>query len=400
MMKEAFELSERYHTVVVIIYTRSFSQATGAVEVTPGPHPQPALPMNREPLRWVTYPRNAVEAHRALHEKLNKLQAWSNESSFNQHHASARRGIIGVGFAYTKLLDVVGEAPEGLSLLKLGTLYPAPDAVIARFLQACDEVLVVEENEPYLETEIKVIAHEQGVPTRVLGKCTDHVPRAGELFRWQVQEALERWIEDFVPARSFTREAEAEERPHREDCCIGCPYPEIIAALRDVGRQLDQEPVLVGDPGCLVKAAELLDAKYALGSAAAVAQGVARGLARGGTRERAVAIFGDSAFFHTGVPALINAVYQQASALMIVLDNSATVTSGFQPNPGSGKGARGQDAPRLSIEGIAAACGVDLIMTVGPDDDDETLRRAFRDGLTTEGLALIVVRKPCRRDDV
>ena len=122
---------------------------------------------------------------------------------------------------------------------------------------------------------------------------------------------------------------------------------------------------------------------------------MAQGVARVGASDRAVAIFGDSAFFHTGVSAVINAVYQEACCLMIVLDNSATVTSGFQPNPGTGKGARGQDAPRISIEAIAAACGVESIATVGPDDDDATLRAAFRKGLSSTGLDLIVVRKPC-----
>ena len=397
MMVEAYRVSEHFNTVVVIRETRSFSQQTGPVTVNPDPEPVRDMPMRREPLRFVTYPRNAVAAHRTLHEKLLKLAEWSDASNFNSaQRLGSPLGIIGVGFAYSKLRDVVGEAPEGLSLLKLGTLYPPPTSTISRFLEECDEVLVLEENEPYLETEIKAVAQHYQVRTRIVGKHTGHVAREGELFRWQIQETLERWeaIEastGVVQNRSFSRENEADERPYREDCCAGCPYPAIVAALKEVGKELGQEPILIGDPGCVVKAAPELDAKYSLGSAAAVAQGVARS----GVKDRAVAIFGDSAFFHTGVSAVINAVYQEARCLMVVLDNSATVTSGFQPNPGTGLGARGQKAPRISIEAVAAACGVESITTVGPDDDEAMLRKAFRAGLSSTGLDLIVVRWPC-----
>ncbi|MCH2375416.1 MAG: thiamine pyrophosphate-dependent enzyme, partial [Planctomycetes bacterium] len=105
--------------------------------------------------------------------------------------------------------------------------------------------------------------------------------------------------------------------------------------------------------------------------------------------------FGDSAFFHTAIPALINSVYQKTPVFMVVLDNAATVTSGFQPNPGSGLDIRGRSVDRLSIEGIAAACGVDVVSTVGPDFSDNELREAFRQGLESIEIALLVVRQRC-----
>jgi indolepyruvate ferredoxin oxidoreductase alpha subunit len=358
-----------------------------------GPYEQPVLPVVREGLRWVPYPANAVEKHRALHAKLAKLRDWANESTFNRSEGQGRRGVIGAGFAFEKLLDLVGNERDGLRLFKLGTIYPAPERAIAEFLENCDAALVLEENEPYLEMQIKALAHGHRLQTRILGKLSGHVSREGELFRWQIQQALERFLGEFYPVKSYTRSEEAEERPGREDHCAGCPYPAILWALREVGHELDQELVLVGDPGCLAKAAHLLDAKYAMGSAAAVAQGMTRAELGG----RALAIFGDSAFFHTGVTALINAVHNQTPILMIVLDNSATVTSGFQPNAGSGLDARGGAAPKLSIEGIARACGVEFSWIVGPDDGEEKLRATFREGIKYNGLGLIVVRKPCKK---
>ena len=80
---------------------------------------------------------------------------------------------------------------------------------------------------------------------------------------------------------------------------------------------------------------------------------------------------------------------------MVVLDNGATVTSGFQPNPGVGRDARGRPSPALSIARIAAACGVEFVRDVGPDARGPALRERFREALAHRGLGLLVVRTPC-----
>ena len=166
----------------------------------------------------------------------------------------------------------------------------------------------------------------------------------------------------------------------------------IVDALKEVAAGLGQDPVLVGDPGCLAPVADRLDAKYAIGSAV----GVADGLARAGIGERAVALFGDSSFFHTTLPAIVNAVHNGSDILMVVLDNGATVTSGFQPQ--SRRGAR-RPGPacagarhRADRPGHAASS---TSHTVGPDDLEAQLRPLFHEGLTRPGLRLIVARSPC-----
>lgn len=392
MMKAAFSLSEELKTLVVVRETRSFSVATESVECVEPPWKQTQLGVDREQYRWVPYPKNAVALHAALHNKLEKIEAWANESAFNTVHGVGRRGVIAMGFAHTKLCDVVGTTPDDLRILKLGTVYPFPRAVVTRFLQECDEVLVIEENEPFVENATKVTAYDHGVTTKVYGKLSGHVGREGELFRWQIQEALAKFQPGLVPQRSYSSEREADEHPPRKSYCIGCPSEEIVSTLREVARSLGQEPLLTGDPGCLVRASGLLDSKFAMGSGVAVAQG----LARGGVGERTVAIFGDSSFFHFALPGLMNAVYNRTPVLMVILDNGATVTSGFQANPGTGKDLRGRPAPRLSIEDISRTCGVEFIRTVTPDGD---LEGVFREALSTSELGLVVVRWQCAHPD-
>jgi indolepyruvate ferredoxin oxidoreductase alpha subunit len=392
MMRAAFDVSEQLHTAVVVRITRSFVQQVGAVDIPEGPFPQPDLGLVRETWRFVPVPRNVVEKHRALHERLTFMEKWADESPFNRIEGDGERGIIAAGFAHRKLLDVLGDAPrDDVRVLELGVLFPLPRGIVGRFLAGCREVLLLEENEPYLETQIKALAHDLGSAVRILGKATGHTRREGELFRWQIQQALTRFLPGFVPGRTYLEADEASERPPRENYCAGCRFGAIVDALKEAAARLGQDPVLVGDPGCLAAVGDRLDAKFAIGSAV----GVADGLARVGIRERAVALFGDSSFFHTTMPAIANAVHHGSDILMVVLDNGATVTSGFQPNPAQPRDALGRPAPALDIEGIARAIGLESVITVGPDDLDSRLPEVFREGLTRRGLALIVVRTPC-----
>jgi indolepyruvate ferredoxin oxidoreductase alpha subunit len=81
--------------------------------------------------------------------------------------------------------------------------------------------------------------------------------------------------------------------------------------------------------------------------------------------------------------------------VMVVLDNGSTVTSGFQPHAGSGRDARGRVMPRLHMDDIARACGVEWIRKFGPDDPPERREELFREALAQTGLALVIVHAPC-----
>ncbi len=401
MMQAAFALSEEHHTAVVVRLTRSFIQQAEAIDIPDGPYPQPDLGLVRETWRFVPVPRNVVEKHRALHKRLEFMEQWAGEAPFNRIEGDGERGIIAAGFAYRKLCDVLGDEPvgahrapynrDGVRILKLGAWFPLPRDLVSRFLSGCREVLILEENEPFLETQIKAIAHDCGSRARILGKATGHTRREGELFRWQIQRALDRFLPGFVPGRAYLEEHESSERPPRENYCAGCRFGLIVDALKAAAAHLGQDPVLAGDPGCLAPIGDRMDAKLAMGSAV----GMAEGWNRAGIRERAVALFGDSSFFHATMPAIANAVHHGSDILMVVLDNGSTVTTGFQTNPGVPRNALGRPARALDIARIARAIGVEFVRDVGPDDLELRLPEVFHEGLSHRGLALIVVRTPC-----
>lgn len=388
MMQEAFAISEKYHTPVIIRETRSFTRQVESISLSDEISQDSDLGLAREPWRFVPVPLNVVEKHRELHKRLERMDGWANDTRFNKIVGDGSKGIVTPGFAYRKFLDVLGdETPGNFRLLKLGVLYPLPRKIIIDLLKKCREVLIVEEGEPYLEVQIKAVASDAGFRTRIYGKQSGHLSREGELFRWQVQEALIGFLPGFIPSKCYSKEQEAKERPEKVNYCGGCRYDIILDRLEEAATSLGQKPVLVGDPGCLVTVADRLDAKYALGSAV----GVADGLSKAGIGERAVAVFGDSSFFHSSLPAICNAVHNRSDILIVVLDNKATASTGFQSNPGVDKDALGRERPALDIGRIARACGVEAVFEVGPDNLDSALKNTFQKALGHPDLALVVV---------
>ena len=393
MMREAFAVSEKFHTAVIIRETRSFTQQREKVTVFDRVPERIDRGLVRDPFRFVPVPKNAVEKNNILNETIGALTEWANETGFNTITGEGVKGIVAAGFTHQKILDILGgEVPDDFRLLKLGVVFPLPSRTIAQFFRNCEDVLVVEENSAYVETGLKAIAHESGCMIRIYGKSTGHFVPSGELYRWQIQDALIRWFPGFVPAQTYTEENESEERPDRSSFCTDCRYDEVLDKLSDAAGSLNQNPVLVADPGCIVTVADRIHAKYAMGSAVAVADG----LSKSGCQDRAVAIFGDSSFFHTTLPAICNVVHNRSDVLMVILDNQASTASGFQPNPGVAENALGEGSTMLDIGTITRACGVNSVITVNLDDSKPSLTEVFKKALDDRRLTAVIVRIPKR----
>ena len=388
MMREAFAASEKFHTPVIIRETRSFTQQVETISVEIDPSSKNHKGFEQELWRFVPVPQNAVEKHRELHARLEQVGHWADSLPFNQSKGAGFRGILAAGFAYHKFMDVMGDQDRtDLRILKLGVHYPLPQKTVADFLSACDEILVLEENEPFVELQLKALAYDLGSNTKIYGKHSGHVVREGELYRWQIQESFSKFVPGFTPVQNYLKENQTQELPRKENYCAGAGYDEVLDALEQAAKNLNQELVLVGDPGCLVTVAERLDAKYAIGSAI----GVADGLSRAGIKERAVALFGDSSFFHTSLPALCNAVHNRSDILMVLLDNQSTASTGYQTNPASSNDALGQDAPALNIEHIARACGVTRVYISGFGEVATKRVEIFKQALQSRELSLVIV---------
>ncbi len=389
MTIKAFELSEQVQLPIILRITRAFSTAEEEVSL-PSIRKQPKFKgLQRAPFRYAPCPINAVSKHAALHGKLSDIAEVVEQHPYNRIFGDGSLGVIACGFCFAKLWQIIGGKPDAdLAIFKLSALYPLPQGKIIDFLDSCEAVVILEENAPFVETGIRAIAQAIGSDVEIFGKQTGHVPREGELYRWQIQTTLEQLLPNRTFEGRFTKEEEKQEHPVKKNNCEGCNYDKVLDALEEASKQVGQSPVLLGDPGCLVSVADRIDGKYAMGSAVSVADGISKT----GVEERAVALFGDSSFFHLTLPAICNAVHNGSDILMVLLDNQSAVTSGYQPNPGSGKNAIGQEKHVLNMGKIAEACGVSRVSELHAEGFGDALAKTFVDALTRKELELIIIR--------
>jgi indolepyruvate ferredoxin oxidoreductase alpha subunit len=396
MLRWAFEFSEAQRSVVIVRITRSFTQCA-ADPVPPASPPGPiALPPDRAPGRWLAVRGNAVANHRRLHAAHRQAAALFEDAPFNTVTGTGPRGIVTGGFVHEKFLAAAdGVDLSSITVLKLGTLHPLPPALVTDFLEHVDEVLVLEENDPFLEDALKTVGYASRARPPIRGKRSGHVAWEGELFRWQIQRALEGYLPGFAPERRY-READWErEKPQRRSHMGGCRYAEILAAFREEATRLGLKLFVAADPCGAVLAPQQLDAKLSMGSAI----GAAIGFARAGNPERVVAVTGDSNFYHGALNALIQAQATRTDLLVVLLDNGGALTTGGQPTPDRGlplpDGGRG---PIIGIADLAAACGLTSMWIVDDAASDAEQRVVFREALAGRGAGLIVVRHMCGVD--
>ena len=397
MTRDAFRLSRETQMPFIVRITKTFGALEEEVELPETPRAACVRPhaFERHPMRWISVPGNAVQLHRRLHDRLESIAGRREWTDYNSVTGTGRTGIVAAGVIHSKLMDVLqGVDASGLSILKLSTLWPLPAGQITGFLRSTEKTLVLEENEPFLETLIKSVAYDAKITTPVSGKHDRAVPREGELFRWQIAESLAGFVPGFEPARDFPPEEELKYLPSQAGLPENCPYTPVFEILRELSGQYGLSPVYVVDPGCAIKIAtppfEMLDVKYSMGSSI----GIASGLVLSGVTDPVIAVVGDSDFFHLGANALFNVAHQGSNLLILILDNATTALSGFQGTPNLGGTELGHETTPLSIDDIVEACPVALNETVDPWDGART-RDVIGRGLRQTGVRVVIARSPC-----
>ncbi len=375
--KLGFELSEAFDTPVMVRMTTRTAHAKSPVRVGERVVPEPK-PYQKDPRKYVMIPGNARRRHPVVEERMQRLRAWAEETEVNRIEWGDRSlGIIAAGVAYTYAREVFPEA----SFLKLGMVWPLPVERIRRFAEGVDQLIVIEELDPIIEEWVRML----GIPVR--GK--DIFPLVGELSPERVRESAVR--AGLLSGNGHTPSgSELGPLPGRPPVmCAGCGH-------RDVFWVLHRLKVTVNsDIGCYSLGVQPpLSATDTIGAMGA-SIGVAQGMQRAGLKGRNVAVIGDSTFFHTGLPALASAVYNQTPVKVIVLDNRTTGMTGHQGNPSSGETLQGRPGKHIDIAAVARAMGVAFVATV-PATELKLLEKTIKEALAYEdGPAVVVVDSPC-----
>ena len=375
MTLEAFEESERRGVPIMIRLVTRLAHSRANVQVLDAPQPQPNRGVVRDARDWTLLPVNARRRYATLLEKMDDVRKASDESPHNTLTIRGRRGIICSGIAGNYVMENV-EPQDEYSILHIG-YYPLPTEKIRQLVAYCDDVLIVEDGYPFIESHVCGVLGL--IATRIRGRTTGDLPRTGELNADLVRAALGK--ECVSPVAAIEGLAG---RPPQ--LCTGCPHADsyhgIVEAL-----QLYENPVVFSDIGCYTLGA--LPPYGAIHSCVDMGASIsmARGAALAGLHPSCCAI-GDSTFIHSGITPLVDAVHDDTNMTVFLLDNATTgMTGGQEVLTG------GEEMIKL-LEGI----GVDRehIALIEPlpkhhEKNVEIIRREIEH----PGLSVVVSRRAC-----
>lgn len=394
LMHQAFTWSESLGMPVVLRVTRALTLAQGPLPPLPEP-PSSQKDFLRERNRWIALPYLVEERRRALHQGLRQMQTIFETCPYNVQGGEGEVGIVAVGYAFSKIKELLQAHPLPCQIMGLSTTWPLPEKKIVEWTQSLKRILVLEENGPFVEQQVRALAQHHALSPRILGREEGTVPSEGELDAEKITAALQALLPD---AQLPQQKAEKRSMPSKVPLCDDCPYrptfDALLAAMEDNGGR--ERHIVIGETGCMVRAnlppMELFDIKYSLGSGL----GIGLGVALSNTDHRVVAILGDSSFFHSDMPTMPQAVQLDLPMLVIVLDNDITALTGGQVHPGSSRDERGKPRDkRADLVEVIRGCGAEPLLFT--PKDRAQMEEAFDDALSADGLQIIVARGACPR---
>jgi indolepyruvate ferredoxin oxidoreductase alpha subunit len=406
MMKWAFALSEEFRCFVFLRgYTR-LGHASSSVEMS---DLQRSPKTARSDSSKTISPYLAWPKHAAVLENLEKIRERFEHSEFNEYEGPDKPDLLiicaGSGTSCSvEALDIL-DLRERVAILKLGTLWPFPRKLVKDYLKKTDDILVVEEVDPFLEIHVKeVIADFHFGDKTVYGKGSGHIPAYGEISPDRVIAALGKIFGIVYESRDAGYQSALSEASDRLlisrglTWCPGCPHRASFWALERAIKADGRDVYITGDIGCSTldvfpEGKGQMNLLHAMGSSTGLAAGFGQ-LARFNYEQPVIAITGDSTFFHASIPALINAVYNESNMIQIVLDNSATAMTGFQSHPGTGFNAVGDPTTTVDVEGLCRSLGCE-VMVSDPFDIRGTVK-TIRALLNKErGVHVLILRRSC-----
>jgi indolepyruvate ferredoxin oxidoreductase alpha subunit len=119
--------------------------------------------------------------------------------------------------------------------------------------------------------------------------------------------------------------------------------------------------------------------------------GASIGMARGAScvgQKNAVAVIGDSTFYHSGMTSLLDAIAHRTRLTLLILDNSTTGMTGAQPtiSPGS--------RMKALVQGLGVEAGHVRELEAHRKFHEANVA-AIREELAYEGVSVIILKREC-----
>ena len=325
MIFDAFELSEKYKTPVLLRITTRLAHSRASVLLRVA-LPEKKLNLPEDPVQFVLLPAIARKKYKALLTSFEDVKYDIRISRYNQFRDGKKRelGIIASGIAYNYLMENTGEGSEDYPVLKISA-YPFPKEIIADLTSRCNEVLILEEGAPFIEEALRGIL-DNGI--KIYGRLDGAVPRDGELNPSIVAKAL-----GFPVTYGENVPSVVKMRP--PSFCKGCGHADMFSALNEAVEPYGPGRVF-SDIGCYTLAAlppySSIYSCVDMGASVTMAVGAAdAGLFP------SIAVIGDSTFTHSGMTGLLDAVVKKSPVTVIIADNSTTGMTGGQKSMATGR---------------------------------------------------------------
>lgn len=368
-----FEISEDFDTPLLLRLSTRLCHSKTVVEL--GERKEvPVKGYEKDIKKRLVLPAHARLRHIYVEERLKKLSKFSEQFEYNKMEFNDKSiGIISSGIAYQYAKEVLPDA----SYLKLSFTYPLPFKLIEKFSKQVKKLYVIEENDPFLEMEIKA----KGI--NVIGK--EIIPITGELNPSIISEAFGK------KRKSVTIKKMPSLSPRPPALCPGCSHTPVFYTLNKL------KLTVTGDIGCYTLGAlpplNAIDTCVEMGASLGNAFGMEKVLGEKSDK-KIVAVIGDSTFFHSGITPLIDIVYNKGTSTVIILDNRITAMTGHQEHPGTGKTLMGEDTVTINPEDIVKACGVKHVFTVDPYNLKE-LKKVIKREVERKEPSVIIAGRPC-----
>lgn len=368
-------------------------ESSASVELSSGP--QIVLPEDFEPppggfnIRW---PDPPLDQEARLHQwVVPATHAFARANGLDRVAISSPRprlGIVTTGKSYLDVLqaleflgiDAAMAAAMGLTVYKVGMVWPLEPEGLRYFCRGLQEVLVIEEKRAFLESQIKEILYDLPERPQVLGKHDEQgrliLPSTAELTPAQVAKVLAGRIGRFHRSESIERclafitEKESElalpraEFPRAAHYCAGCPHntstavPEGSRAMAGIGchymvtwmdRRTETFTHMGGEGVTWCGQAPFTDTAHVFQN------------------------LGDGTYFHSGSLAIRQSIIAGSNITYKILYNDAVAMTGGQPLDG-----------HLGVPDIAAQVRAEGVRTIVVMSDNiskwERLRRHFPEG--------------------
>jgi indolepyruvate ferredoxin oxidoreductase alpha subunit len=377
----AFDLSEKLNEPVLFRTTTRINHSTGIVTLGNIRKPVTKGDFVKDPLNLVTVPAVARKLHVKLLENYDKALQLTEASEYNLISGKGKWGIICNGVSFNYVNDAIKELDlvDKVKVLRIGFSHPLPPNLIKEFLKNCEKVLVVEEGEPYMEEAVKAMAQEEGLTLPIKGKAKDLFTRLYEYNPRQVRQCIATFFGlDYTPTASVDV-SDVPPVPQRPPTlCAGCSHRATYPT----------------DIGCytlgLLPPLSTADFLLCMGSSVGTSGGFSQV-----TDKKVVAFIGDSTFFHSGIPGLINGVYNNHNFTLVILDNGTTAMTGHQPHPGVDMTKlKLEGYGRVSIEAVVKAIGVKHVAVIKPYKVKKSTG-VIKEALEFKGVSVIISEEPC-----